>query len=343
MVHPTAAAVHLLHYPPAAAVIPPLLLKGRPVPRCRTSSTPTRAIASQPAPGPLNSRRRCTDRAGGTSLYHFAAILPRTSPVGGRSRPEDLIPPPAPRWGEWWQAGFPGQALSGLEQPCQREACLHGLALIAPPRPPHGGSCPRGRLRRCAPPPTARGDITQSKRHRPAARQAGSSAALRSRASRLPAIGTAASAAAGGDRYRHRSPGRAPTPRAARLGQHLGTRPSSLVWPACPALAGTPAPQQPSARRPGPEDLILPPAPRWGVVVVTSLYRFALVATGSPPFGRSFTPPPLRSISVHSLPLSGRPSASTATLPRSRRGGASCRRGAGIHARARAILAGILP
>ena len=96
MVHPTAAAVHLLHYPPAAAVIPPLLLKGRPVPRCRTSSTPTRAIASQPAPGPLNSRRRCTDRAGGTSLYHFAAILPRTGPVRGRSRPEDLIPPPAP-------------------------------------------------------------------------------------------------------------------------------------------------------------------------------------------------------------------------------------------------------
>ena len=96
MVQPPAAVVHLLQYPPAAAVIPPLLLKGRPVPRCRTSSTPTRAMASRTAPGPLNSRRRCTDRAGGTSLYHFAAILPRTGPVRGRSRPEDLIPPPAP-------------------------------------------------------------------------------------------------------------------------------------------------------------------------------------------------------------------------------------------------------
>ena len=53
-------------------------------------------MASRTAPGPLNSRRRCTDRAGGTSLYHFAAILPRTGPVRGRSRPEDLIPPPAP-------------------------------------------------------------------------------------------------------------------------------------------------------------------------------------------------------------------------------------------------------
>ena len=164
--------------PPAAAVIPPLLLKGRPVRRCRTSSTSIRAMAGRPTPDPVHSRRRCTGRAGGTSLYHFAAILPRTGPVRGQSRPEDLI---------------------------------------------------------------------------------------------------------------------------------------------------------------------LPPAPRWGGVVITSLYRFALVAPGSPPFGRSFTPPPLRSVSVHSLPLSGRPSAPTATLSRSGRGGASCRRCAGIPARAKAFLAGLLP
>ena len=78
-------------------------------------------------------------------------------------------------------------------------------------------------------------------------------------------------------------------------------------------------------------------------MVVTSLYRSALVATGRPPFGRSFTPPPLRYGSVHSLPLSGRPSAPTATPSRSRRVGASCRRGAGIPARASASLAGLLP
>ena len=164
--------------PPAAAVIPPLLLKGRPVPRCRASNAATRAMAGRPTPDPFNSRRPSTDRAGDTSLYRFAAILPRTRPVWGRSRPVDLI---------------------------------------------------------------------------------------------------------------------------------------------------------------------LPPAPRWGVVVVTSLYRFALVATGSPPFGRSFTPPPLRCVSVHSLPLSGRPSTPTASLSRSGRGGASCRRCAGIPARARASLAGLLP
>ena len=139
------------------------------------------------------------------------------------------------------------------------------------------------------------------------------------------------------------APGRAQTPRAARLGWLLGSRPSGLVWPACPVLAGDHAPWPNSARRPGPEDSILPPAPRWGEVVATSLYRSALVAPGSPAFVRSFTPPPLRSGSVHPLPLSGRPSTPTASPSRSRRGEASCRRSAGVPARARASLAGLLP
>ena len=136
MVHPPAAAVHPRQLPPAAAVIPPLLLKGRPVPRCRTSSTPTRAIASQPAPNPLNSQRRCTDRAGGTSLYHFAAILPRTSPVRGRSRPEELIPPPPPPPGGSYTfstvvrlRGRPGATLRSAPPP---SACRKS----APPGPP---------------------------------------------------------------------------------------------------------------------------------------------------------------------------------------------------------------
>ena len=212
-----------------------------------------------------------------------------------------------------------------------------------PPRPPHGGSCPRGKLRRCAPPLAAWGHGAHPRRHRPAARKAGSCAPLRSPAFRLPGISSARSATSGGARWPNRSPGRAHTPRAAWLGWHPGVRPSGLVWPACPVLAGVPAPWPNSARRPGPEDWILPPAPRWGGVVATSLYRSALVAPGSPAFVRSFTPPPLRSGYVHPLPHSGRPSAPTASLPRSRRERCSCRRCAGVHARARASLAGLLP
>ena len=276
---PPPAAVHPRQLPPAAAVIPPLLLKRRPVRRCRASNTPIRAMAGQPAPGPLNSRRRCTDRAGGTSLYHFAAILPRTSPVGGRSRPEDLIPPPAPLRGVWWQAGFPGQALSGMEQPCQREACLHGLALIAPPRPPHGGSRPRRRLRRCAPQPAAWHSRANPRRHRPAARKAGSFATLRFRAFRLPVVSATRSSASGGVRYRSWPPGRAQTTRAARLGLHLSNCPSGLVWPACQAIASSPAPSPSLARRPEPEDSIPPPAPLRGGCGTPSLDCFALVAS----------------------------------------------------------------
>ena len=266
----------------------PLLLKGRPVRRCRASSAPTRAMAGQPTPEPVHSRRPSTDRAGGTSLYRFAAILPRTAHLRGRSRPEELIPPP--------------------------------------------------------PPPT--GGELNLRHRRPATRKAGSCAALRllrSRAFRLPAVSATRSSATGGVRCRSWTPGRAPTTRAAWLGQHLGTRPSGLVWPACQAMAGSPAPSPTSARRPVPVELILPPAPRWGGCGSSSLDRSTLVAPGSPAFGRSFTPPPLRSVSVHSLPLSGRPSAPTASLPRSRRAEASCRRGAGIPARAGASLAGILP
>ena len=159
-----------------------------------------------------------------------------------------------------------------------------------PPRPPPGGSCPRGKLRRCAPPLAAWGHGAHPRRHRPAARKAGSCAPLRSPAFRLPGISSARSATSGGARWPNRSPGRAHTPRAAWLGWHPGVRPSGLVWPACPVLAGVPAPWPNSARRPGPEDWILPPAPRWGGVVATSLYRSALVAPGSPAFVRSFTP-----------------------------------------------------
>ena len=329
--------------PPAAVLAPPPLRKGRP--GCREPGYGPRGQAPRDhqAPDHGNSRGRCTGRAGGTSLYHFAAILPRTGPVRGRSRLEDSIPPPAPLRGEWSQAAFPVSASLGLVRWFHREGCLHGPALIAPPRPPHGGSCPRGRLRRSAPPPTARVPDPQTTRQRPATRQAGSSAALRSPASRLPAVCAASSAAVGGARWPSRSPGRAHTPRAAGLGWLLGTRPSGIVWPACPVLAGVPAPWPSSARRPGPKECTLPPAPRWGGVVVTSLYRCALVAPGSPAFGRSFTPPPLRCGSVHSLPLSGRPSTPTASPSRSRRGRASCRRSAGVPARARASLAGLLP
>ena len=329
--------------PPAAVIAPPPLRKGRPGCREPGYGPSGQAPRDHQAPDHGNSRGRRTGRAGGTSLYRFAAILPRTGPVRGRPGPEDSILPPAPRWGEWCQAAFPVSASLGRVRWFHREGCLHGPALIAPPRPPHGGSCPRGRLRRCAPPPTARVPDPQSTRQRPATRQAGSSAALRSPASRLPAVCAASSAAVGGARWPSRSPGRAHTPRAAGLGWLLGTRPSRMVWPACPAFARTPAPSPTSARRPGPEDSILPPAPRWGGVVATSLYRSALVAPVRPSFSHSLTPSPLRSAFVRSFLHSGPPSAPTASLPRSRRGGCSCQRCAGVHASARAVLAGLLP
>ena len=152
------------------------------------------------------------------------------------------------------------------------------LCFVRPPPPPSRGGCPRGRLRRCDPSPAAWHTGAYPRRRRPAARKAGSFASLRSPACRLPAISATRSSASGGVRYRSWSPGRAPTTRAAWLGQHLSTRPSGLVWPACPTLAGSPAPQQPSARRPGPEDSIPPPAPRWGGCGSPSLGRCALVA-----------------------------------------------------------------
>jgi len=442
---PPPAAVHPRQYPIATAVIPPLKQQGEPVRRCRATSTPTRALAGRPAPPHRHARRRHTDRAGGTSLYRFAAFLPRTGHGRGRSRPEesippdppggsqpphllawlrptrsrapavrslprsastafrlrslahslrgpvhshgcarqrpasrpagmvwqacrgqsrasptlglakapsrqpgpeDSIPPPAPRRGEWCLAGFPCQALSGLGRPFQREACLHGTALITPPRPPHGGSCPRGRLRRYAPSPAAWHTSATPRRHRPAARKAGSFAPLRSPAFRLPAIRATRSSALGSVRYPPRSPGRVPTTHAAWLGQRLGGCPSGLVWPACPVLAGSPAPPHPSARRPGPQELIPPCPPRGEVVgspLQASLPRFALLAPVPPAFGRSFAPPPLRSGSAPSLTHSGVPSTRTATRPRSRRGRASCPRDAGIPARAGASLAGLLP
>ena len=121
---PPPAAVRPGQIHPAAAVIPPLLLMGRPVRRCRTSSAPTRDMAGQPNPDPVHFRRPFTDRAGGTSLYHFAAILPRTSPVRGRSRPEDLIPPPTPPpGGAKPSAPSPGCAEGG-ELRCAALPCL---------------------------------------------------------------------------------------------------------------------------------------------------------------------------------------------------------------------------
>ncbi len=328
---------------PVAGDTPPLPRKGRPAHRWPKFGITGQAPQDHQAPDHGKSKDRRTGRAGGTSLYHFAAILPRTGPVRGRSRPEDSIPPPAPLRGEWCQAAFPASASHGRVRWFHREGCLHGPALIAPPRPPHGGGCPRGKLRRCAPPLAAWGHGAHPRRRRPAARKAGSCAALRSRAFHLPVISSAGSAAPGGARWPTRSPGRAPTPRAAGLGWLLGTRPSGIVWPACPVLAGVPAPWPNSARRPGPEEWNLPPAPRWGGVVVTSLYRSALLAPVPPSFSRSFTPPSLRCGYAHSLPHCGDTSAPTASPSRSRRGGASCQRSAGVPARARASLAGLLP
>ena len=126
--------------PPAAVLAPPPLRKGRP--GCREPGYGPRGQAPRDhqAPDHGNSRGRCTGRAGGTSLYHFAAILPRTGPVRGRSRLEDSIPPPAPLRGEWSQAAFPVSASLGLVRWFHREGCLHGPALIAPPAPLPGGA-----------------------------------------------------------------------------------------------------------------------------------------------------------------------------------------------------------
>lgn len=140
MVHPPAAAVHPRQLPPAAAVIPPLPQKGRPVHRGRTVTALTRAMVGMPASDPLTSRRPCTMQAGGTSLYQSAAILPRPGHRRDRPGPEELTPPPAPLRGEWCLAGFPCQALRSLARCSQREACLHGQALVAPPAPLTGGA-----------------------------------------------------------------------------------------------------------------------------------------------------------------------------------------------------------
>ena len=127
---------------PVAGDTPPLPRKGRPAHRWPKFGITGQAPQDHQAPDHGKSKDRRTGRAGGTSLYHFAAILPRTGPVRGRSRPEDSIPPPAPLRGEWCQAAFPASASHGRVRWFHREGCLHGPALIAPPRPPHGGGLP---------------------------------------------------------------------------------------------------------------------------------------------------------------------------------------------------------
>ena len=85
--------------PPAAALTPPLHQMGRPANRWPKFGVTGQAPRGPLAIDPAKAKGLRTIRAGGTSLYHFAAILPRTGPVRGRSPPEDLILPPAPRWG----------------------------------------------------------------------------------------------------------------------------------------------------------------------------------------------------------------------------------------------------